>query len=367
MHKLLTAQFLPVTLLVCLCIFLTGQIMSAEDDTGINKIAFASTQNGSDNLVVIDPVTKQEQTQVIPESLFWGFPDWSPNCDRLALDRFQGNLKEVNVVGYSSEGISYDVKPIGPIEIVAYQPHWSPDGNSLLFQGLDMNPEHQRGTFEIYILSTVTGSVTNLSKDDVQDAYPDWSPNGKQVVYAAIPRKDNPKEYFDIYMVNADGSSVKPLYTDVQTDDFAPLWSPDGTGIAFVSRSDNGDRLLLLKTDGSVTSLTGDTLYKLGHFSWSNDSQYIAFTYDRTNDDYQILLLNMNTLSIEPLTDVPHTINEFASWSPDDSQIAFQSNHDGDFEIYTMDVKTKIVTQLTDNNVDDQYPSWSPRTCLSNN
>ena len=47
-------------------------------------------------------------------------------------------------------------------------------------------------------------------------------------------------------------------------------------------------------------------------------------------------------------------------WSPDGSKMLFQSDRDGDIEIFVFDEATNRVTQLTSNRVEDQYASWSP-------
>jgi Tol biopolymer transport system component len=48
------------------------------------------------------------------------------------------------------------------------------------------------------------------------------------------------------------------------------------------------------------------------------------------------------------------------SWSPDGAQIAFQSDRDGDWEIYVMDADGSNQQQLTDNKVKDSEPAWRP-------
>ncbi len=50
----------------------------------------------------------------------------------------------------------------------------------------------------------------------------------------------------------------------------------------------------------------------------------------------------------------------FPAWSPDGSQIAFQSNRDGDYEIYVMNQDGSGATRLTNNSASDQTPAWSP-------
>jgi Tol biopolymer transport system component len=53
--------------------------------------------------------------------------------------------------------------------------------------------------------------------------------------------------------------------------------------------------------------------------------------------------------------------DEFPRWSPDGEKITFQSNRDGNFEIYVMNAADGgNPTRLTNNNAIDGSPSWSP-------
>jgi dipeptidyl aminopeptidase/acylaminoacyl peptidase len=47
-------------------------------------------------------------------------------------------------------------------------------------------------------------------------------------------------------------------------------------------------------------------------------------------------------------------------WSPDGSQVAFQSNKDGNQEIYTVNADGSSLTRLTNNSSGDFRPSWQP-------
>ena len=48
------------------------------------------------------------------------------------------------------------------------------------------------------------------------------------------------------------------------------------------------------------------------------------------------------------------------AWSPDGHRIAFQSNRDGNWEIYVMNADGSDVRRLTDDDAQDGEPSWSP-------
>jgi TolB protein len=50
----------------------------------------------------------------------------------------------------------------------------------------------------------------------------------------------------------------------------------------------------------------------------------------------------------------------FPFWSPDGKKIAFQSDRDGNGEIYIMNAGGSEQKNLTNNPADDYQPSWSP-------
>lgn len=349
---------------------LIGTTVRAADDAPFSKITFISRQDQVETLHVIDPATGEDDTlPLAADTVSWGLPVWSPTCDRIITDENRGDQKVLGIVAYGENGLSADLPEITPLkDILAYAPRWSPDGNSIAFQAL--NWTNLKNNTDIYTLSFSTGELKNLTNDPLQNVAPSWSPDGKQIVFSAIPveKKPQDQEYSDIYVVNADGSSTKALYIDPDTDDFGPLWSPDGNSIVFISQKNiDDDRLLLIgKTGGTPISLIDNENYHIGHYSWSHDSKYIVFDAldsRNTNGDIQIYLLDVSSKSVELLTDVPKTLNRFASWSPDDTQIVFQSTRDGELEIYTLDVATKAVAQLTNNDYKDFYPVWSPQSC----
>jgi Tol biopolymer transport system component len=86
----------------------------------------------------------------------------------------------------------------------------------------------------------------------------------------------------------------------------------------------------------------------------------IAFTSNRDGNDFEIYLMDADTGEVfAQLTD--NTFNDLGpTWSPDGTHIAFASDVDGDYEIYSLDVGTGESLNLTNNTAEDLYPSWSP-------
>lgn len=372
LSKLLRHSLLILTILVFLLNTKFGMLESikvyASDGDPFSKIAFISRQSQGETLHVIDPATGKEDTfPLAAESVSQGLPVWSPTCDRILTDENRGDQKVIGIVAYGENGISTDLTEMKPLEnLLAYFPRWSPGGDSVAFQALNWN-DLENNT-DIYTFSFSTGELKNLTEDPIQNIAPSWSPDGKQIVFASMSKDTGiGLGYFDIYMVNADGSSLKAVYADPETDDFMPQWSPDGNSITFISQDPNGDRILSVDINGeTATVLTNNTTYRILHRSWSNDGKFIAFESANPDDDSQIFLLDVGSKSVFPITDSSKTISLFATWSPDDSQLVFQSNHDGDFEIYTLDLARKTITQLTHNDYDDIYPVWSPKSCYEN-
>ena len=144
--------------------------------------------------------------------------------------------------------------------------------------------------------------------------------------------------------MNADGSGVTNL-TNHSSGDGAPAWSPDGAKIAFTSvRSGNFGDIYVVNVDGSgVTNLTNHSSGGY-HPAWSPDGAKIAFTSvrsgnlgDSSHNFGDIYVVNVDGSGVTNLTNHSSS-NYHPAWSPDGTKIAFQSDRDGNPEIYVVTV-----------------------------
>jgi TolB protein len=75
-------------------------------------------------------------------------------------------------------------------------------------------------------------------------------------------------------------------------------------------------------------------------------------------------------LGAEPATTKPETASQIHNFEEITGKIVFQSDRDGDEEIYVMNAQGREVIQLTNNNAFDGYPVWSKdgkRICFESN
>jgi dipeptidyl aminopeptidase/acylaminoacyl peptidase len=107
---------------------------------------------------------------------------------------------------------------------------------------------------------------------------PNISPDGKQIVFSRT-WVDKVKDQYrsNLWIVETDGSRVRELTTGDRGDS-APVWSPDGKRIAFLSDRDGTAQLFVMYVDTKeVAQLTHLEQAPTG-FKWSPDSKQIAFT-----------------------------------------------------------------------------------------
>jgi Tol biopolymer transport system component len=84
----------------------------------------------------------------------------------------------------------------------------------------------------------------------------------------------------------------------------------------------------------------------------------IAFTSER-DGNFDIFTMNADGSDLQQLTNDP-AYDAWPTWSPDGSQIAFMSDRSGNPDIYVIDADGSNIRQLTDDPANDIWPDWSP-------
>jgi TolB protein len=162
------------------------------------------------------------------------------------------------------------------------------------------------------------GKRIRLTADPAEDRYPAFSPDGRTLAFSS--RRDG---FWNLYALTPDGAVVQ--LTDDPAYDGAPAWSPDGKRVAFESmRAGNldiwvidlegGDSVPLTAVSGSAANLTADSPRGDCDPVWSPDGSQIAFTSWRYGDQ-DIFVFDLQTGQTRQLTFAPTDEHLFEWWS----------------------------------------------------
>ena len=152
-------------------------------------------------------------------------------------------------------------------------------------------------------------------------------------------------------LIEVDGGSITPP----GVSDSYPAWSPDGTQIAF--NTSRGPGIWIMDADGSAAHAI--TSGKERDPDWSPDGTRIAYICPGPGSTGSLCIVNVDGTGQAVLH--ASTFDDAPTWSPDNSEIAFTSWDGSSFDIYTYNLATQEVTQLTHTSDADEYDtSWSP-------
>ena len=180
----------------------------------------------------------------------------------------------------------------------------------------------------------------------------------------------------DICVVNEDGTGLVNLTNSPDVYDIHPVWSPDGTRIAFASsrtsvatNTDGNIEIFVMNADGSNVVQQTFTTTGLGQFinsyepSWNSAGTQIVFEGWRSSGFPQIIKITVGGTGNETvLTNQSDFASKFSpDWSPDGTKILFTWAL-GQQDIHVINADGSQETNLTPDTLgfDQRGAVWSP-------
>jgi TolB protein len=241
--------------------------------------------------------TRVKQVTRPPRGVIDQFPDLSPDGKKIVFHRMvpcpAGGDKDgldntcdlVYTVGVTGKGL----RPLVPCAfkandasgqlvrracVGAHTPAWSRDGSKIAFSyslvddRYDASLRLNRAIWIVNADGTDPRQVTELEPGSSWDAGPQFSPDGRKLVFTRV---DLERKRDAIFTVNVDGSGLSQLTPWELQAGGDPEWSPDGKWIVLVTHPrDGSENVHKIRPDG--TGLTNLTKQKAGGYHYLSSS-----------------------------------------------------------------------------------------------
>lgn len=237
------------------------------------------------------------------------------------------------------------------------EPAWSPDGKKIAFRS------ERDGNWGIYVMNADGTGQTRLTNSPEGEFDPRWSPDGTRIIFSRMMKPG----IHDIFVMNADGSGVTNLTNTPDIHEAYPDFSPDGKQIVFSSFGDGRAGIYVMDADGSnVRLLVAGAV----HFPrWSPDGKYIAFDGQVEDCKFEIYVIKADGTEMWKVTEHPRGCggnNKRPSWSPDGKQLVYYSElrfEGSTFDVFVVNVdgsgETALTRGYTELNAGGKNPDWS--------
>ena len=228
----------------------------------------------------------------------------------------------------------------------AFQPHWSADGQAIIFKGLPQDALQSTeawGKGRIYRVGLDGASLNQIAKEAY---WLDVSPTGDRISFTTTPHRE---DEYRLEISRQDGSDGRRL-TDAQRFATAAVLSPDGSRLAFHRNGYDDAGVYIMDADGSnvnqfavldtidhhYSERSVESRFKNERPVWSPDGASLAFVVRESAGShpdyiytYVLYTFRIDGSELREMFRAPPNYSEVfePAWSPDGRRLAFVHSH----------------------------------------
>ncbi|MBT3389869.1 MAG: tetratricopeptide repeat protein [Chloroflexi bacterium] len=211
------------------------------------RILFASDRNGNFDIYSMN-TDGTDVVQLTDDPGNDSMPAWSADGNLIAFVSDRSGKLGIYIM--NADGSEQTATLVNE-SFTIYAPTWSPEVDA---QSLAMVTDAQ-GAYDLYVIHGATNESGKLTQDLGDVLTPDWSPNGRFIVFAA-----NPFESYDLFIIRPDGSDLGQV-TNNDVAEYKPRWSPDSNYIIYSVGLNDASEIEILNESGDVMRLTQNDVF----------------------------------------------------------------------------------------------------------
>lgn len=261
------------------------------------KIAFFSDRKDYTRILITDK--KGKVIHEVSQTGFGGFFEsfhpfrsgmcWSPDGKQLAFVTLNKGHDEIRIVDVSRKKLIKKIRlPLGSIS----SPDWSKNGKDIVFSAIT------DGFSDLFIYNIESDSLKRITESLQYEADPHFSADGKTILFSIedtsgsamhsnSPYGSTPSELATLEL----STGILSIITNTKWNEKQPCFSPDGKSILYVSDRNGLDNLYICPIDSTENSrpLT-DFVGGCSNPDWALDSSCIVFSFFQ-NQGWDVLLI----------------------------------------------------------------------------
>ncbi len=324
------------------------------------RLAFVSYEAGGASIAVMPP-TGGDVRRLYRTSYDGGVPlapKWSPDGTHLAFE--QGD--SVMVMGADGGGVTL-LAMVGAVHSLA----WSPDGRWLA--GVRGNRDFVYGqrsfgnlaASTVFVLPAAGGAPTMVSDSTTLNVSPVWLPDGSGLLY--VSSSGGGRDIYRQAIGRAGRPDGAPRRITTGLDAHTIALSRDGKHLAYAKYSrDLNIWMVRLPPTGSASASSAVPITRGNQATevvrLSPDGKWLVYDSD-LNGNADLFVVPSEGGTPRQLTHDPSD-DLAADWSPDGSQIAFHSFRTGNRDVFVINADGTGLTQVTRDTLSDWYAAWGP-------